>query len=202
MSTFNLNKQNDIEEGLIALPPAAPNAAGTPLSSSAQGLPRPPGHTEATLDGPPVASSYVAAMTPSLRNAPIPPELAAHLIEAAFDDDTAAKKKAGDFKVTEMKQTGHSHGPAPIPQASDVPAAVMPPLLRNAPIPPELEAHLIEAAFDDDTAAKLGDGGLKTTGLRQMQNQDGQPAFVLADGDDESAPLDSTEVEDGNAIDP
>ena len=37
MSTSNLNEQNDIEEGLIAWPPPAPNGTGTPPSSSAQG---------------------------------------------------------------------------------------------------------------------------------------------------------------------
>ena len=76
------------------------------------------------------------------------------------------------------------------------------PSLRDPPLPSGFVVALIDVAFEDDTAAKQGDGGLKTKGLGKMQDHDGQPVFVPVDGDDAPTLFNSTEVEDGGDIDP
>ena len=75
---------------------AATDAGTTPSSgpehvNDNEGLPPPPGHIEAMLDGPSAASASAAVMPPSLCDPPLPPGLVAALIKVAFDEPEVSR---------------------------------------------------------------------------------------------------------------
>ena len=230
MSSSTLNDEDsDIEQGLVASPPPASNAAGTlPLASSStrgnlspavvlwtgitpfatapiaaddddaagvrtgsaatdagttpssgpehvndnEGLPPPPGHIEAMLDGPSAASSSAAVMPPLPCNPPLPPGLVAALIKVAFDEPEVSRglETTGLCRDDYLDECFEEAGEE----------AVCTDDYFNQPY---------VTTIDEEVAAERGTQapGLNTTGLYGTQDPDGPPSLFLKMADGEAA---------------